>query len=85
VLVSTYISGAARWNAGPVVTGLADTRPIAAGTVASYRLQEAAPVEFRSVEQSGAFRPPPWMGREVTGDGRYANQALALRGRPRLA
>jgi adenylate cyclase len=44
-----------------------------------------AEVEFRSVEQSGAFRPPPWMGREVTGDGRYANQGLALEGRPRLA
>jgi hypothetical protein len=43
VIVSTYISGAARWNAGPVATGLVETRPIAAGTVASYRLQEAAP------------------------------------------
>ena len=43
MLVSTYISGAARWNAGPVAIGSVDTRPIAAGTVAGYRLQEAAP------------------------------------------
>ena len=43
MLVSTYKSGAARWNADPVATGLVETRPIAAGTVASYRLQEAAP------------------------------------------
>lgn len=31
--VSAYISGAARWNAGPVATGLAESRPAAAGTV----------------------------------------------------
>lgn len=43
MIFSGYISGAARLNAGPVATGKGGTRPIAAGTVAGYRLQEAAP------------------------------------------
>ena len=38
-------------------------------------------IEFPSVEASEAFAPPAWLGREVTGDGRFANQALALDGR----
>jgi adenylate cyclase len=41
-----------------------------------------AEIEFPSVEASEAFEPPAWLGREVTGDRRYANQALALTGRP---
>ena len=40
-----------------------------------------AEIEFPSVEASEAFEPPAWLGREVTGDGDYANQALALKGR----
>lgn len=44
-----------------------------------------AEVEFPSEEASAAFDPPAWMGREVTGDGGYANQRLALRGRPEEA
>ena len=40
-----------------------------------------AEIEFPSVEASEAFEPPAWLGRDVTGDGRYANQALALQGR----
>jgi adenylate cyclase len=39
-------------------------------------------VEFPSLDASAAFVPPPWIGREVTGDARYANQSLALRGAP---
>jgi adenylate cyclase len=39
-------------------------------------------VEFSSVEASEGFAPPPWIGRELTGDKRYANQSLALEGRP---
>jgi CYTH domain-containing protein/CHAD domain-containing protein len=35
-------------------------------------------VEFSSVEESRAFRPPAWMGKEVTGDERYANRELAM-------
>ena len=40
-----------------------------------------AEIEFPSAEASEAFEPPAWLGREVTGDGDYANQALALTGR----
>ena len=39
-------------------------------------------IEFDSEEQSGAFEPPAWMGREITGDERYAGQSLALHGHP---
>jgi CYTH domain-containing protein/CHAD domain-containing protein len=39
-----------------------------------------AEVEFPSAEASHEFQPPPWLGREVTGERRYANQALALDG-----
>ena len=39
-------------------------------------------IEFRSLEASEAFAPPPWVGAEVTGDARYANQSLALAGLP---
>ena len=41
-----------------------------------------AEVEFGSEAASEAFAPPAWLGTEVTGDERYANQSLALRGRP---
>jgi adenylate cyclase len=39
-------------------------------------------VEFSSEEASAAFDPPAWLGDEVTGDARYANESLALRGAP---
>jgi adenylate cyclase len=41
-----------------------------------------AEVEFSSEEASAAFEPPEWLGREVTGDKRYANRALAVDGLP---
>ncbi len=41
-----------------------------------------AEVEFESGEAADAFVAPDWMGREVTGDGRYANQTLATAGIP---
>jgi adenylate cyclase len=41
-----------------------------------------AEIEFPSVEASEAFTPPAWLGREVTGDKRFAAQALALHARP---
>ena len=41
-----------------------------------------AEIEFPSLEASEAFQPPAWLSREVTGDRRFANQALALGGRP---
>lgn len=41
-----------------------------------------AEVEFASEEASAAFDPPAWLGREVTGDKRYANRSLAVNGAP---
>ena len=41
-----------------------------------------AEIEFGSVEACERFSPPAWLGREVTGDARYANQSLAVNGRP---
>ena len=41
-----------------------------------------AEIEFASEEGSAAFAPPDWLGAEVTGDPRYANQSLALHGPP---
>lgn len=41
-----------------------------------------AEVEFPSEEASARFAPPDWLGREVTGDARYANQSLARSARP---
>ncbi|MGH2937100.1 MAG: CHAD domain-containing protein [Solirubrobacterales bacterium] len=41
-----------------------------------------AEVEFDSREKADAFVPPPWLGKELTGDERYANQALATEGLP---
>jgi CYTH domain-containing protein/CHAD domain-containing protein len=41
-----------------------------------------AEVEFGFERQSRDFQPPAWLGREVTGDRRYANQSLAREGVP---
>jgi CYTH domain-containing protein/CHAD domain-containing protein len=41
-----------------------------------------AEVEFDSREEADRFVPPPWLGTELTGDERYANQALATVGLP---
>jgi len=41
-----------------------------------------AEIEFESIEQADRFAPPPWLGAELTGDERYANQSLATRGLP---
>ncbi len=37
-------------------------------------------VEFTSAEEAGALYPLEWFGPEVSGDTRYTNQSLALRG-----
>src|SRR5215475_10548402 len=39
-----------------------------------------AEIEFGSVEEADRFAPPPWLGTELTGDERYANQTLATEG-----
>ena len=41
-----------------------------------------AEVEFGSEADSKAFASPDWLGREVTGDARYANRTLAVSGPP---
>jgi len=41
-----------------------------------------AEIEFPSEAASQAFTAPEWLGREVTGDGRFKNQRLAVEGRP---
>lgn len=42
-----------------------------------------AEVEFTSVAAAAAFQPPAWFTREVTGDARWSNAALARFGIPR--
>ena len=63
--------------------------PLDAGVTAEVDVFEAAhaglltaEIEFASAEASASFSPPAWLGREVTGDPRYANQTLALHGPP---
>jgi len=41
-----------------------------------------AEVEFPDEAAAHAFAAPAWMGEDVTGDKRYANQSLAVNGRP---
>jgi adenylate cyclase len=41
-----------------------------------------AEVEFESEAASEDFEPPDWLGEEVTGDPRYANETLAVEGPP---
>ncbi len=42
-----------------------------------------AEVEFPTQDAATSFEPPPWFAREVTGDGRWSNAALARFGIPR--
>jgi adenylate cyclase len=39
-------------------------------------------VEFEDEAAARAFTPPPWFGREVTGDPGYANRSLSAHGLP---
>ncbi|MFN8217723.1 MAG: CHAD domain-containing protein [Solirubrobacterales bacterium] len=41
-----------------------------------------AEVEFGSEAEADGFRPPAWLGAELTGERRYANQELARHGLP---
>jgi len=43
---------------------------------------QTAEVEFKSLEHSGGFVPPPWFGKEVTADPAYSNRMLATAGLP---
>jgi adenylate cyclase len=42
-----------------------------------------AEVEFDNQRSCAAFQPPDWIGRDVTGEAKYSNVALALQGRSR--
>jgi len=63
----------------PLGGGLRAEIDIYAGALDGLRTAE---VEFGSREQAERFAPPPWLGAEVTGDERYANQTLATQGLP---
>ena len=63
----------------PLEDGLCAEVDVYSGALEGLAVAE---VEFESEGLSHEFRPPPWFGREVTGDERYANQALATKGRP---
>lgn len=41
-----------------------------------------AEVEFASESEAAAFDPPPWFGRDLTGEDGWDNASLARRGRP---
>jgi adenylate cyclase len=41
-----------------------------------------AEIEFDSTAQSHEFSPPDWLDEELTGNDRYANQQLAIHGKP---
>ncbi len=41
-----------------------------------------AEIEFPDEPTALAFAPPAWLGRDVTGDARYANRTLAVDGIP---
>ena len=63
----------------PLGGGLAAELDVYEGAHAGLLVAE---VEFPSREASTRFAPPAWLGPEVTGDARYANQSLALDGPP---
>ncbi len=63
----------------PLDDGLTAELDVYEDTLAGLLVAE---VEFPSTEASAAFAPPEWLGPEVTGDARYANQSLALAGVP---
>ncbi len=59
--------------------GLTAEVDIYEGELAGLRVAE---VEFPGAASERAFEPPAWLGEELTGDGRYANQTLATDGLP---
>jgi CYTH domain-containing protein len=58
----------------PVADGLTVELDVYEGARSGLQVVE---VEFSSESQAGEFIPPPWFGREVTRDPRYANAELA--------
>lgn len=63
----------------PLGGGLTAEVDVYAGSLEGHAVAE---VEFPSAEAADSFQPPPWFGRELTGDHRFANQSLAIGGMP---
>jgi adenylate cyclase len=63
----------------PLSDGLTAEVDVYEGALAGLLTAE---VEFPSEEAASGFAAPAWLGRDVTGDKRYANRALAVDGRP---
>ena len=63
----------------PLDDGLTAEVDIYEGALAGLLVAE---VEFADEAASEAFAAPDWLGREVTGDDRYANRELAVHGLP---
>ncbi|HWK30059.1 MAG TPA: CYTH domain-containing protein [Solirubrobacter sp.] len=63
----------------PVQEGLAAEVDVYEGDLAGLLTGE---VEFPDEAAAGAFAAPAWLGVDVTGDPRYANQRLAVDGIP---
>lgn len=64
----------------PLGGGLVAELDVYAGALAGLIVVE---VEFPDEAAAAAFEPPPWFGREITGDAGFRNQALARGGLPR--
>ncbi|HEX2391549.1 MAG TPA: CYTH domain-containing protein [Solirubrobacterales bacterium] len=63
----------------PLEGGLRAELDVYLGELDGLRVVE---VEFPSERSAGEFAPPPWFGRELTGDRRFANRSLAVDGAP---
>jgi adenylate cyclase len=63
----------------PIGDGLTAELDVYEGAHQGLRVAE---VEFPTEQASAAFAAPEWLGPELTGDKRYANQSLALHGAP---
>ncbi|MCA0919081.1 CYTH domain-containing protein [Pseudooceanicola nanhaiensis] len=62
-------------HTGPLPGGLMYELDIYQGPQAPLVTVE---VEFTSVSEARAFRPPAWFGREVTGQRAYSNRVMAI-------
>jgi adenylate cyclase len=76
-------------TAGRRVVKVRHSREVAPGVVLELDVYEGAlaglatlEAEFASEDAARAWTPPPWAGRDVTGEKAYANQTLAVDGAP---
>lgn len=78
-LTETLRLAKTRWHVPVGDANLTGELDIFGGDLAGLVVAE---VEFGSLEESRSFDPPGWLGEEITGDERFANQSLARNGRP---